>query len=758
MNAIGTAALALLLLAPGFVAHADGPAGFVGAQGCAGCHPAQAAAWKSSHHAQATQPATAATVLGNFNDSSFTLGDVTTLFHREAGRFMVRTEGANGAVQDHPVAFTLGVYPLPQYLIPLPGGRLQALGIAWDSRPRAQGGQRWFHLSPDHPPRPGDPLHWTGRLQTWNHQCAACHATDLRKNFDLAANSYATTFAEMNVACEACHGPGARHLAWARQPPGAARGPDAQKGLANPLHPTDGGVWEMDPTSGIARRTAKRAPTELDTCAPCHARRHLLVEAAPPGTPFLDVALPTLLRPGVYFPDGQIEGEVFEYGSFVQSAMHAAGVTCSDCHEPHGLGLRAQGNAVCAQCHLATRFDAATHHHHDPAGPGGQCVACHMPGRTYMVVHLRHDHGLRVPRPDLASALGTPDACTQCHAGRDPAWAARAISGWYPQGRQTKPQFGTAVFAGRTDAPDAAPRLEALLGQPDAPAIVRATALELLRAQPGGVPPRGLARAATDPDPLLRATAAQAAPAPLPRAALAVLAPLLDDPMRAVRVEAARGLAAVAPYLPDTSRGALARALRDLDQAEAVDADLPESHLARSLVLLGSGQPDAAEQACRTALQLDPRFVPALVNLADLARLRGRDQDAVARLHEAVLIEPENADAWHALGLALVRRQARPDALAALRRAHDLAANNARYAYVYAVALHAAGDRAAAIAVLEQAQQAHPSDRDLLIGLVTIARDGGDLATARRYARLLRALAPGDAQARALSEALERAP
>jgi tetratricopeptide (TPR) repeat protein len=736
--------------------RAEAPPAFVGAPACTSCHEAQAGLWRASHHARAMQEATPATVLGDFGGAQISQFGVPTIFSRAGDRFVVRTEGPDADPHEYDVAYTFGVDPLQQYLIRLPGGRLQPFGIAWDARPKQQGGQRWFGLYPDQRLRAGDRLHWTGRDQTWNYQCAGCHSTDVRKGFDLAANRYATNFSDIDVACEACHGAGSKHVAWAaaRPDPGAPVAPGDRMGLANWLRPTDPGRWEMDPQTGIAHRTAPLASAELDTCAPCHARRKQLVAPAAPGTKFLDAWLPALLDPGLYFPDGQIDGEVFEYGSFVQSRMHLAGVTCSNCHEPHGLKLRAVGNAVCAQCHLPARFDTGSHHHHQPDGAGGQCVACHMPTRTYMIVHKRHDHSIRVPRSDLAASLGTPDACTQCHSDRPADWAARAIAGWYPGGRQTTPHFGTALQAGRTGAADAEQLLDALILAAAQPPIARATALALLRDFGSAASAPALRAAIADPSPLVRAAVPRALPAAAGRPMLQAVAPLLDDPVLAVRVEAARALAG-APLAPP-QLAALARATTELLAAEMVDADRPESHLNIGLLQLRGGQPDAAETEYRTALRLDPRFVPAMVNLADLDRLRGREPEGAELLRRAITLEPGNADAWHALGLALVRQHNAAEALSALRRASELAPGNARYAYVYAVALNSAGAAKQSLAVLEEAHSRHPADRDVLLGLVTIGRDSGELAAALGHARELAARFPDEPPLRRLVEQLER--
>ncbi|MCY4507404.1 MAG: cytochrome c3 family protein, partial [Acidobacteria bacterium] len=498
---------------------------------CADCHRPELDAWAGSHHDLAMQVATPETVLGDFDDDAFTHHGVTSRFFRRGDRFFVNTESPDGTPADFELTHILGVEPLQQYLAPFPGGRLQSLPIAWDT-----GRNRWFHLYPDERIEPDDPLHWTGRYQTWNLQCAACHSTDLRKGYDVEADAYDTTWAEIDVGCQACHGPGERHVALARGgevppgggevPPGGGEVPAGGGGDDGGV-PAGGGDVPADADGGggaapiggwglVAPFSADDPAPELDACAPCHSRREQLTPVAAHGGPLLDDFLPARLAEGLYHPDGQILDEVYVYGSFVQSRMHAAGVRCTDCHDPHRLTLRADGNAVCTQCHRERpvdrfptltpgRYDTPAHHRHEAGSPGAQCVNCHMPDRTYMVVDPRRDHGFRVPRPDLSAALGTPTPCTGCHDDRDDAWAAAAVAGW--SDAPPPPHFAPALAAGRAGDAAAAPALAALAADRGQPAIVRATALDLLR--PLGRTAVDAARTALDDaDPLVRATAA----------------------------------------------------------------------------------------------------------------------------------------------------------------------------------------------------------------------------------------------------------
>jgi predicted CXXCH cytochrome family protein len=728
------------------------PRAYVGDVACGECHAAEHRRWRGSHHDLAMEVASAETVSGDFDDAEFTHQGVTSRFFRRDGRYFVRTEGRDGALADFEIAYTFGVDPLQQYLIAFPDGRLQALGIAWDTRPAADGGRRWFHLYPDERLVPGDPLHWTGWAQTWNHMCADCHSTAVRKRYDLAADRYATTWAVIDVSCEACHGPGAAHVAWARAGGEGDPPDDRLVPLGEP------GAWRLAPGADTAHREPPRARrVEVETCAPCHARRALLQQDDASGRPLLDTHRPALLDAGLYHADGQILDEVYEYGSFLQSRMYAAGVTCSDCHDPHSLALLASGNALCTRCHRAERFDVAAHHHHAPDSAGARCVACHMPARTYMVVDVRRDHGLSVPRPDLAATLGTPSPCDACHADRGPGWAAERVATWRG-GAPPRPDFARALDAGRRGSAGAAAALVRLADDPAAPAIVRATALGLLARNRGTDAGGAVRRALGDADPLVRLAAVEASETVEPRTRLGWVAPLLADPVRGVRIEAAKVLAAVPPSLwKAADRTALATALDEYRAAQNASADGPEAHLNLGLLHLRLGEVADARAEYETALRLAPFFVPAYVNLADLHRMAGREAEVERVLGAALAAAPGNADVLHALGLLRVRQKRPAEALDPLGRAAAGAPDRPRYAYVYAVALHTAGRTAAALDVLEKAQARSPGDRDLLIALATIHRDAGDGAAALRWARTLRDLVPGDPEAAALVAALESA-
>ena len=731
---------------------------YVGEAVCAGCHAKEAEAWSGSHHALAMQRSNDKTVLGNFNDAQFTNGTVTSSFHKKDAKYYVRTEGPDGQLQDYELPYTFGYFPLQQYLVPFPGGRLQSLGIAWDSRAKELGGQRWFHLYPDQKLTPADPIHWTGRNQTWNYMCADCHSTNLRRNYNLTSNTYATTWSEINVSCESCHGPGSNHVERAR-----AQKRDSKKNQYTGADlPVDlesrGGSWGLTKQDDVTMHWngQSRSHKEIETCAPCHSRRHVITTDYTPGQPFLDAYVPSLLEEGVYYADGQILEEDYEYGSFLQSKMYHEGVTCSDCHDPHSGKLPPLSmNAVCGKCHLFSKFDRAEHHHHSQGSAGAVCVNCHMPTHTYMVVDMRRDHSFRVPRPDFSVAYGTPNACSQCHKDKSAKWAADAVARWYGPNRRQEARFVKALDAGRRGLVIAEKELASLVEDSSQPGIARATAFTLLPEylSPASLP--ALQKGLMDEDPLVRSAAVQALEPLAAQERVRFAAPLLTDPIRSVRVAAARLLAGTPPsLLQDAQKQALDRAVSELIASENATAERPENHVNLALLYAQMGRPAEAEGELKTALQLDPNFVPAMVNLADLYRTTQRDDEGQRWLEKAIALAPTAAEPIHALGLLKVRQKQYPEALGLLAKAAALQPNNARYSYVYAVALQSSGQVDQAIKILEQTHRRRPADISVLQALVSFERQKGDLRSAKVYAKQLLQLSPDDPQAKALYNSL----
>ena len=731
---------------------------YSGGSVCAECHAKERAAWRGSDHDLAMQAASEQTVLGDFGNAKFKYAGTTSTFARRDGKYFVKTDGPDGKLHEYEVAYTFGVHPLQQYLIEFPGGRKQALSIAWDSRPKTQGGQRWFHLYPGQNIKAGDWLHWTSGGQNWNFTCAECHSTNLRKNFDAKADIYHTTWSELNVSCEACHGPGSNHVTWASKGPDW-RALDADKGLALALDERRGVTWTPVAETGNAKRSTPRTGArEIEMCARCHGRAGRLSDEYVHGKSPLDTHRLALLDDNLFWNDGQMRDEVYNWGSFVQSRMHAQGVTCSDCHEPHSLKLRVSGNGVCAQCHQPAKFDIPQHTHHAAGTPGAACAACHMPTTTFMQVDPRHDHSLRIPRPDLSAKLGMPNACNNCHNRQTPQWAAAAIQQWTGKPPAGFQHFADALHAGSAAGPGARGALLTVIDDQTQPAIARASAIERLGHLLTPATMGAVTRALNDPDAVVRLAAVEALAGTEVTTRQRYLARMLDDPVRAVRIEAARTLAGAPEQgLPAGIRPAFDQALAEYVAVQTYNADRPEGRMSLGNLYAQRHDVGGAIEEYRKAIEIDPTFVAGYANLADLYRAGGMDGEAAKVLRQGIARNPRDATLHHALGLALTRQKKNAEALREFKLAATLAPTSGRFAYVYGVALNSGRQSSEAIKVLNAALVRQPYDRDVLSGLAYFNAQAGRREVAMNYVKQLRALDPESAEYAQMAKQIEGA-
>ena len=714
-------------------------ASYVGVEACSDCHSGEYQSWRGSHHDLAMREANEQTVVGDFNDAKFQYFDTESSFYQRDGKYFVRTDGPDGKLHEYPIAYTFGIEPLQQYLIAFPGGRFQALSIAWDSRAKEEGGQRWFHLYPDEEIKPGDPLHWTGLNQNWNFMCADCHSTEFQKNYDLSSKTFASHWSEINVGCEACHGPASRHVEWANKPASERAGYGANHGLDISYRDRQRGHWQMNADTGIAQLvkmdSSAAVQKEIQVCAQCHSRRSTAFPGAHPSSEFLDHFNPALLQDGLYHADGQINDEVYVYGSFLQSKMHAAGVTCSNCHNPHTLKVRADGNALCAQCHLPEKFDTAEHHLHSVDSEGAQCVSCHMPEKTYMQVDARRDHSFRVPRPDLSTTIGSPNACTNCHSDKTDTWAAEILEKKFGK---PDPHYGEALYAGRVGAPDAEGRLLKLVMDDKQPEMVRATAVSMLPRYLSQTSAQVLQVIAQGDDALLHLGLAQSLENVPERIRPALGIPLLYEDEQVITALAANAIAgAPMDQYPAAVQQKFDRALTTYQVSETFNSDRPESLANLAGMYMQQGQVAKSEKYFRDAIAAEPSYSLAYINLADLYRATGREQESEQILRQGLTAVMDKAPVQHSLGLSLVRQKKMDEALEMLRNAAHSDASSPRYSYVYAIALNSSDQPEQAVLELQQALERFPGDRQILSALVSMSREQGDEAAARKYQQQL---------------------
>ena len=632
------------------------------------------------------QPANESSVFGDFNDSEFEYFGIKTKFFRKGDEYWVTTEGPKGVSQSYRIEYTFGVEPLQQYLVKFPDGRLQALSVCWDTE-----NKKWFHLHPEEKIDHTDPLHWTASQYNWNFMCAECHSTGVKKNYDSESDTYDTTFDEVNVSCESCHGPGSRHLDY-------LGGEDLPNhGFLSELKGR--GPWQPQTEDGPPRPAHPNLKTDqLDTCARCHSRRALLSEDYKHGEPLGQTHSLAVLSEELYYPDGQIKDEVYVYGSFLQSKMYHAGVVCTDCHNPHTARLKAPGDKLCLNCHLPSRYATTEHSHHKNLN----CVDCHMPGKNYMVNDFRRDHSFRVPRPDVSAQTGSPNACNQCHQDKTAEWAQKAFVEWYGE---PAPHFGTAFHRLQKGDQSALSEVASIALDKSYPDIVRAGAVSLAPL------PELLPQALQDESYLVRREAVRSLTGAPLEVRAQIVPPLASDPVADVRIEVGRLLAD-----DDSASPAVRKAVDEYRRSLEYSSDRVESRLGQAELFLSQGKAKEAEETLKEALARYPRSPQAYVNAADYYRIFGQDQLGEKVLREGLsqIGPPESAVLHHSLGLLLVREKRYEEGLSQLERAFQRSPGDARYAVVYAVGLESLGQLDSAVEVLEKTLEARPRDTQVL--------------------------------------------
>jgi predicted CXXCH cytochrome family protein len=648
---------------------------------------------------------------------------------RKDGKFFITTDGPDGKPATYPIKYTFGVHPLQQYLVEFPRGRVQSWTVAWDTEK-----QKWFDLHPDEKIPPDDWLHWTKAGQNWNYMCAECHSTDLKKNYDEQTDSYHTTFSEINVSCEDCHGPGSLHVDLA-----------AEHSL----------FWDRRYGYGLAKMKGEPNRAQIDICARCHSRRRVIHGGYQPGQEFLDFYDPELLDGDIYYPDGQIRDEDYEYGSFLQSRMFRENVRCTDCHDPHTAKLRAEGNQLCVRCHTAGKYDGPTHHHHAVDSKGSRCVECHMPVRHYMVVDPRRDHRIRIPRPDLTRDIGTPNACQACHKEKKhtPQWAVDQLDQWYGTKWRENPHYGRAIAGGRAAEPKAEePLVELARDRPSLPKakqvgpIVRASAVSLLGRYGTARSRAAIEQALADPEPLVRAAAVRQLDGTPPGRLPALLVPKLYETIRLVRTEAARALSAVpSDQFKPVDWQKLLAVLAEWRAGLKETSDDAGSHLALGSVESNLGKVADARSEYRRAMVLHPtplQAIQARVQLGRLENAQGNNAEAEKLFREVVKLEPKWDEGYYSLGLLLAEQEGRlSEAAEALGKAVELSPRHSRMQYNYGLALDKLGKTAEAEKHLRLSADLEPTP-DCLYALVNVLVERREWKDAVSVAERLERLSP----------------
>jgi Flp pilus assembly protein TadD len=699
---------------------------YVGTETCQSCHEKEFADWHRSDHDRAMMKADFNSVKGYFN-TTFTSQGVTSTFFMKDGKYFVNTEGPDGEYYDYEVIYTFGVRPLQQYMVQFPDGRLQCLRTAWDTEKR-----EWFDLYPEIAIEPDEWLHWSRGGLNWNTMCSDCHSTNVHKNFDEETSSFNTTYSIINVSCEACHGPGKEHVDHVN----SRRFDSASYNARDHLHMT----------------TGLTAHEQVDDCARCHARRVQYTHAYNHEGEFMDHYVPEILRDHLYFVDGQILDEVFEYSSFTQSKMYQLNVKCTDCHNPHSLELKLVGNALCAQCHVPSQYDTPNHHFHTMNTEGAECVSCHMTGRVYMGNDYRRDHSFRVPRPDLSVIYNNPNACNHCHEHQNETaqWAADAIVEWY--GPERVHDYADVLALGSTRSPEAAPHLIGLVDDPTQAAMVRATAIWYLDqiVAPGTVD--AIIRSLKSEDHIVRHTAINALITLPPAQKSQHIAPLLQDKIRTVRLAAANAMADVPiGTIRPEFRADFERTLQEYQHSFGIRLDFPGGQFERAQFYDRTGEDHKAEQSYLMAIELDNRLNAARLNLAHLYNRQGRNDKAIELFKTVIEQEPHYGLTYYSLGLLYAEENRMEEAIESPSKAAELE-RNPRIFYNLGIAYQQSNQPDSAERAYLQGLLIAPNDHNLMHALSVLYIQQEKYVNARPYVEELISAYPENAQLRQMRE------
>lgn len=668
-------------------------------QNCISCHQQQVSDWQKSDHAKAMAVANESNILANFDQVTTSHYSQKAYFYRKQDKYLIDLTEQD-KTSTYEVKYTFGHYPLQQYLVPGNNGKLQVFPFAWDSRPGAEGGQRWYPNYANEDVKPNDRLHWQQPLQNWNGMCADCHSDGLKRNFDAKSNTFNTQWDNINVGCQSCHGKMEHHS-------GTAYKSTKTQLLDNKQQKQQVLSWLRAPGEKVARLNnsqGQRASTAekqehgkfMNTCFACHSLRTPLTDGFSPNQHLLQQFSPTLLAPPQYHADGQIKEEVYVYGSFLQSKMYAEGVTCLNCHDAHTMKVKTKTNGLCLQCHNAEMYQQESHTRHPLTSEAGQCVTCHMPETTYMGVDARRDHSFKVPRPDLSNSFSTPNVCSNCHKDKSNKWAASKLHTWFGKPKQLSSSERNYMTLMHNNELPLDQHL-ALINDTTMPEIKRATALALLPYSTRVLSEYVVKKWVESPLPLIRLATAQIGNLLPDSDKTKSYKKLLDDEFKAVRVAAANQLVSLNLKQPSFNH-----ALKELLTASEATAWRGEGLFNQALIKLSQQREQEAIEQLELSINIDPYFPASYINLADIYRRLQLVEQEKTLYAKALNNIPNSAELHYSYGMFLIRSGDKPRSVQHFKRAMQYDNSNYQYPYLYALALDSIGQTAKALAALKQ--------------------------------------------------------
>ncbi len=700
---------------------------FVGSKTCTECHQKEYDDWMGSDHQLAMDTANANSVVGDFNNTTHTFKGFTSKFYKKGDKFYVYTKGPKGKAEEYEIVYTFGVRPLQQYVIAFDKGRFQLLPIAWDVQTKS-----WYHMGEtvyeDMEIKHDDWLYWTNNGQNWNGMCVECHTTNYHKGYNTVTHEFNSTYSEINVSCEACHGPASIHNEW------AAIDKNDRPEIAH--------------FGFLVKQKNLNTEETLDQCAYCHARRSGLGNNKHEGNSYMDQFIPQLGKAPYFHLDGQILEEDYVFASFTQSKMHGNHVRCSDCHDIHGLKIKTQGNGTCWQCHDKNKYDTYEHHFHkgEPMsglmstngiyekGNGTQCVDCHMAGAIFMGVDFRRDHSLRIPRPDLTRTIGTPNACTSCHKDQKPEWAEKHIKDWYKH--EPTLHYGTVFAAAEKSENGIDKQLVELIQNDSTANMVKAIAISYLPNYQGEQNSKIIENEFNNNNPLIRFTAVRNYFHSNQEYYINKIKIFLLDSIKSIRTEAAQKILGI----PNANIGkdyekpyndALSEYIAYLNHS----ADFAGSRHNSGNLYQNLKQYERAAKEYKEAIRIDKFFIPAYINLAILYSQIKQIDEAEDVLFSLINTGESGFEGYYYLGLIKSEKNEFKDAIKYLLKAAEINPDMPRIYYNLGLLYQKSGEKAKAEKALKETLKISPDNLDYMYTLSYFYIQEKQFTKAETYAK-----------------------
>jgi tetratricopeptide (TPR) repeat protein len=491
---------------------------------------------------------------------------------------------------------------------------------------------------------------------------------------------------------------------------------------------------------------------QLNTCAPCHARKSDIAQEMIRSSEIMDDLIPQVISNDFYYADGQIREEDYEYSSFTQSKMFHNNVRCSNCHNPHSGKLMVIGNDLCMSCH-EPKYNTKEHHFHPIETEGAQCISCHMPVKTYMGNDHRRDHSFRIPRPDQSVVFGTPNTCTSCHTDKSNTWAANAVKNWY--GPERAYHFSDDLLPGSELTDKSEKHLIKLLADTLQPEIARATAVYYLSAIQTKRTADALLKALSDAKPLVRYHAVRALASFPPDVWIQQAYPNLSDKVRAVRIATADLYHQLTPEaLPAEARTAYAAADAENRRYLAYQTDFAVGNvMLADFAMKDNDQVNAIKYYLR-GLQKDSLMNYARLNLSAAYNSVGKNPEALQTLNEAAAIDPQNERIFYNLALLQYEMKNVPAAIENFEKAVKLGSVNSGVYYNYGLMLQQQGKIKEAESVLKKGYALTPRAANINYALAYLYINQNKMEQARLHARALREVDPNNPQYESLYRSL----